>query len=112
VFPFSGFALMPGAACRMLRDIDMTTVHVRIEGRVQGVGFRWFVTSAARALGVSGRVRNLPEGSVEIDAHGPRSALERLLGTVRRGPPGARISAVHEQWGEGDGLERGFEIDG
>lgn len=69
-------------------------VHWQVLGRVQGVGFRWFVRQQARRWGVRGWVRNLPDGSVEISAAGPPAALEGLMGGVRRGPPGADVTEI------------------
>jgi acylphosphatase len=68
-----------------------------VAGRVQGVGFRYFVREVARDLGVTGRVRNLPGGEVEIEAAGDPAALDRLRERVRRGPPGARVAHLSEQ---------------
>ena len=72
----------------------MTQLHVRIAGIVQGVGFRWFVRERARRLGLSGWVRNLPDGSVEVAAGGDASQLELLRGELLRGPNGAVVSEV------------------
>jgi acylphosphatase len=63
-------------------------------GRVQGVGFRWFVRQQARRWGVRGWVRNQPDGTVEIVAKGTGEALEGLMAGVRRGPPGADVTEV------------------
>ena len=71
-------------------------LHVRIAGRVQGVGFRWFVREEARRLGVAGWVRNLPGGDVELLAEGPSDALAQLARRVGQGPPGARVELVHQ----------------
>lgn len=67
---------------------------LRITGRVQGVGFRWFTRKAADDLGVRGSVRNRPDGSVELHAEGAGSVLERFEGRLRRGPPGARVDGI------------------
>jgi acylphosphatase len=67
------------------------TLHVRIGGRVQGVGFRWFVREEARRLGVSGWVTNLPTGEVEVKAGGEQSSLERLRQALAVGPKGAQV---------------------
>lgn len=68
----------------------------RVTGRVQGVGFRWFTTTAARELGVRGSVKNLRDGAVEIVAEGPAAAVETLARRIAQGPPGARVAAVEE----------------
>jgi acylphosphatase len=65
-----------------------------VSGRVQGVGFRFFVRDAAAREGIRGWVRNLPEGAVEIEAHGDHEALIRFERAIRRGPAGARIDDV------------------
>lgn len=71
-------------------------LHVRVTGVVQGVGFRWFVRERARRLGLSGWVRNRPDGSVEVFAEGDAARLELLRGELRRGPDGAAVSGLHE----------------
>ncbi len=65
-----------------------------IRGRVQGVGFRWFVMREAERLKLGGYVTNLPDGSVEVVSQGPEEALERLEGQLRRGPSLARVDDV------------------
>ena len=68
--------------------------RLRVRGRVQGVGFRYFVAEAARASGVHGWVRNCPDGSVEALAVGDLGAVDRLEDAVRRGPALARVDTV------------------
>lgn len=68
-----------------------------LAGRVQGVGFRYFVRQAARELGLAGRVRNLPGGQVEVEAAGEPEALGRLRERLRQGPPGARVAHLSEE---------------
>ena len=65
-----------------------------IRGRVQGVGFRWFVMSEAERLQLGGYVSNLPDGSVEVVSQGPETALEQFEGRLRRGPPAARVDQI------------------
>ena len=72
----------------------MSQLHVRVSGLVQGVGFRWFVRERARRLGLSGWVRNLPDGSVEVVAVGDDAQIELLKGELRRGPPGAVVDGL------------------
>jgi acylphosphatase len=67
-----------------------------VHGRVQGVGFRWFVQRRASALGVTGYVRNLDDGGVEVLAVGPPKILEQLRNDLWSGPVGASVSAVQE----------------
>lgn len=65
-----------------------------IGGRVQGVGFRFFTEAAALRDGISGSVRNRPDGCVEIAAEGEAEAMERFERHIRHGPPGARVESV------------------
>lgn len=82
-------------------------LSARITGRVQGVGFRNFTRRRARKLGVSGWVRNERDGSVRLEAEGPRQALESLLEAVHRGPRTARVEDVEVTWSEStDEFER------
>jgi acylphosphatase len=67
------------------------SVRVRIGGRVQGVGYRYFAVRAADACGVTGFVRNLDDGSVEVKARGDREAVESFLDTLRVGPRTCRV---------------------
>jgi len=85
-------------------------LHARVEGRVQGVGFRYFVLETAEALGVNGWVRNRWDESVEVMAEGERVVLERLLNALRRGPPMSFVSNVQVEWGEGKGEFNGFSV--
>ena len=65
-----------------------------VEGRVQGVGFRYFVRREARSLGLAGWVRNLPDGRVEARAQGEPAALDRLEQALWSGPPHAQVRGV------------------
>ena len=68
--------------------------HVIIRGRVQAVGFRMWVEDNARLHDLEGWVRNRRDGTVEAVFAGPASAVERMIETCRRGPPGSRVEAV------------------
>jgi len=81
----------------MMDAEDRMGVRWRLCGRVQGVGFRWFTRNAARELGVAGKVRNLPDGAVEIEAVAPEGVLEHFKKRVLEGPPGARVSGLDEE---------------
>ena len=70
-----------------------------VHGRVQGVGFRTFIQAHALPLDVGGRVKNLPDGSVELIAIGPRASLEKLLEYCRKGPSPAAVSGIEVEWG-------------
>ncbi len=65
-----------------------------VSGRVQGVGFRWFVSRTATRLGIRGHVRNLPGGQVEVVAVGPQAVLEVLEEKLADGPPAAQVTGV------------------
>jgi acylphosphatase len=73
----------------------MASLHLEVRGRVQGVGFRWFVVERANDLKLAGWVKNKPDGSVEVAASGPSDALAGLESAVKSGPRGARIDDVH-----------------
>ena len=79
----------------------MNVLHVRISGRVQGVGFRWFVRDEARRLGLSGWVMNLPGGDVEVRAGGESSSLQRLRRALEVGPTGAEVQSVADMAADG-----------
>ena len=72
----------------------MNAVRFIVNGRVQGVGFRWFVMREAARLDLAGYVRNLPDGTVEVVAQGPAAALISLESALSHGPPAARVSSV------------------
>jgi acylphosphatase len=75
----------------------MPDIHLRVVGKVQGVGFRWFVRERAVALGLSGWVRNTREGDVEVAARGNPGALAELEAAVAQGPRNANVTAVHRE---------------
>ena len=68
-----------------------------MRGRVQGVGFRYFAQRAAVELGLTGYVRNLDDGRVEVYAAGPADRLDQLAGMLHRGPRWAEVRGVEEQ---------------
>jgi acylphosphatase len=74
----------------------VATVHLEVVGRVQGVGFRWFVRETARRAGLAGWVRNHDDGRVEIAASGSQAAINELTTVARTGPPGAHVERVIE----------------
>jgi acylphosphatase len=88
----------------------MRRIYARVSGRVQGVGFRYFCESQARALALSGWVKNLPEGDVELEAQGALDALEEFIRKVRRGPAGAAVSDAAVRDIPLENGEAGYEI--
>jgi len=87
------------------------SLRVVVRGRVQGVGFREFVHTRARFLGLRGYVRNLPDmRSVEVVAEGERAGLKQLLDHLHEGPRGARIDGLDVTWGEPSGRHTTFGV--
>lgn len=81
-----------------------------VHGRVQGVGFRYFVEGLAASRGIVGWVANEADGTVRCVAEGPRIALEQLLRDLWEGPFGARVEDVRATWGVASGTFPRFEI--
>ncbi len=80
-----------------------STIHCLISGRVQGVCYRACTQREARRLGVTGWVRNLPDGRVEVTASGPPAAVEEFRQWLQRGPPQAVVSEVTTNTAQDDG---------
>ena len=80
-----------------------SALHLTIKGRVQGVGFRWWASSQARALGVCGWVRNRADGSVEALAIGEPEALAAFEAACAQGPMSARVTGVDRSPAQDDG---------
>ena len=76
----------------------MKRLHLLIAGRVQGVFFRANTQKKARELGLTGFVRNLPDGQVETLAEGPEDHLKTFLAWCRQGPPSSQVTSVKTQW--------------
>ena len=75
-----------------------SAAHVIAKGRVQGVGFRYFVQETAEHLELKGWVRNLPNGDVEAEAVGEIAAIENWLDALRKGPTLARVETLQVDW--------------
>jgi len=73
---------------------DSSQLALRLHGRVQGVGFRWWCARAAKGLGVIGDVRNCDDGTVEVRAQGSAEVLERFRLRLAEGPPMARVDEL------------------
>lgn len=79
---------------------EKTRVHLFIDGRVQGVAYRYFVQNAAARLGLCGWVRNLPDRRVEAVFEGERTDLECVIQLCAAGPPFARVTTMETLWDE------------
>lgn len=79
--------------------------HLTVHGRVQGVGFRYYMIHKAREHGVTGWVRNRHEGTVEAMVQGPAEAVEAMIACAKRGPSQARVTRVEVSEGSGDYLD-------
>jgi acylphosphatase len=81
-----------------------------ISGRVQGVGFRYFTQDAAAREGVTGWVKNMPDGRVEAFVEGDEEAVTRVERAIRSGPRGARVETVYVEDEESAGTLKGFTV--
>src|ERR1039457_4470122 len=89
--------LRPAASSATLAMVlNAMVLHFLVQGRVQGVGFRWFVHREASELRLSGWVRNTEEGEVEIVASGTSDDLAEPRASLRRGPRGSRVDRILE----------------
>ena len=85
-------------------------LHCFLKGRVQGVGFRYFVQDEAENRGLSGWVRNAENGEVEVVLSGDKTSIESMLSALHQGPPLARVLRLDFEWEEPDPSLKGFEI--
>jgi acylphosphatase len=81
-----------------MTEKTLTRLHATVEGRVQGVGFRFFTQERATFLGLTGWVRNRWDGTVEVIAEGARADLETLLKALQRGPRSGTTQNVKFDW--------------
>lgn len=89
---------------------EVQRVRIIVWGRVQGVWFRESTRETAQALGLTGTVRNLATGEVEIIAEGPRHKLEALAMWARRGPSTARVDGIREEYSPAEGRFTEFRV--
>jgi acylphosphatase len=89
---------------------EMTRLHVSVRGRVQGVGFRAHVEHAARALALTGWVRNVGYDQVEAVAEGAKSALQQLEQAIRGGPRGSGVDEATVEWLDATGEFGNFAV--
>lgn len=85
-------------------------LHAWVEGRVQGVGFRYFVQAEAQQLNITGWVRNVDDDRVEVWAEGKQLDLTQLINSLQRGPSAAYVSDVQVEWETPKGSYLGFQI--
>ena len=79
-------------------DEDLYAVNLYVSGRVQGVGFRFYAMRIARSFGITGWVRNLYDGRVEIYAEGKKPNLVGFIEEIKIGPPTSHVSNVVQNW--------------
>lgn len=89
---------------------ESASLHAFVFGIVQGTYFRAFVSGHAHELGLTGFVRNLPDGSVEVLAEGDKKALERLVSYLHIGPPTAKVEKVLTTYSSYSGAYADFKI--
>ncbi|MEM5871841.1 MAG: acylphosphatase [Candidatus Aenigmatarchaeota archaeon] len=85
-------------------------VHLLISGKVQGVFFRANTRKVANEIGVTGWVRNVPNGMVEVVAEGRKNQLDRLIEFCKKGPEGAKVEDIEINWEKYKGEFKDFEI--
>ena len=90
--------------------MEVERLHIFVEGRVQGVGFRYCTAREASALGLSGWVRNLHDGRVEAEFEGPKEALLAILDWCRKGPSFSHVTRLEDEWSTGKPRHSGFFI--
>lgn len=88
----------------------MVRAQVYVTGRVQGVFFRAFTRERALALGLTGWVKNLPDGRVEVLVEGERSQVEQLIAALKQGPPHSYVERAEVLWQDYAGEFDGFRI--
>jgi acylphosphatase len=86
--------------------MDEVRVTALVSGRVQGVGFRYWVREQADAQGLAGSATNLRDGRVEVIAEGPRDACQVLMDALESGRTPGVVSDVSVSWGSAEGLDR------
>lgn len=94
----------------MQDQYDPLQFRAVVRGRVQGVYYRASAVDVASGLGLSGYARNLPDGSVEVVARGPRSQLDQMVDWLHRGPTLARVTGVDVDWGDHSPAPNPFSI--
>jgi acylphosphatase len=89
---------------------EIVGVHVVVHGKVQGVGYRAFTESKANKIGLQGWVRNCHDGTVEVEAEGPKVELEAFLNVLGEGPLLAQVTQIIVDWKAANRQTQGFTI--
>lgn len=84
--------------------------HIIVKGRVQGVSYRYFTIDRANSLGLTGWVRNVPDGTVEVWAEGDRGLVESFIEMLKVGPRFAAVKDLHIEWKKPTYKEKGFRL--
>ena len=92
--------------------MDVERIRAVVSGRVQGVGFRYFVLQTARGLELTGYVCNTPEGNVEVLADGPPHSLDALVKKLNEGPPTSLVQSVRVERFHNPGGHGSFDVRG
>lgn len=90
--------------------MNESAVHLKIRGVVQGVGYRYFCYRTAVGLGLKGHARNLPDGSVLVEAEGGRAELEIFIKELKVGPMHASVTDIDVNWSEPQGKFDSFQV--
>jgi acylphosphatase len=103
--PWMVHYLTPETGGINFRIMQHSEKHVFISGRVQGVGFRHFTKTNARKLGLSGWVRNLPDGRVEVLIQGSSGQVDKMMHLLKKGPPASSVRSVHVESEKDHGVD-------
>lgn len=90
--------------------MSKTKKYLKIRGRVQGVGFRYFTRKNAQQLNVTGWVKNMPDGSVETVLTGPESNVSEMINRLHKGPSPARVDSIEEMDMDEEHTYNGFSV--
>jgi acylphosphatase len=91
--------------------VDESRIEICVQGRVQGVGFRYWARNKAAELGLTGSATNLPDGRVSIVAQGPREKCQRLLDSLRGAEPPGAVTRIQQTWTDPQQAAAGFNVD-
>jgi acylphosphatase len=90
--------------------VDDSRIEICVQGRVQGVGFRYWARNKAAALGLTGSATNLPDGRVSIVAQGPREHCQQLLDALRGAEPPGAVTRIQQNWTDPQPEAAGFSV--